>query len=289
MSGPELDRLRAYAAARGLTIGAPQSWTSERAVDGAAVRAAVWDEGYFTTGPTIPAALIARCRDAIELVRSAGAPPLAAFVFDALWEVSTLLGDHATAAFGGPARLLPAFWAWRLEPDDARGWDPHRDRGSPAIDDRGRPEAIATWIPLTDATVDNGCMYVVPAPWDPLYPNPDASAEVMFLQAIRALPAAAGSVLGWTSRLLHWGAMARPGSPPRMSLSFELQDAALPPFDGEMFEIGWIPPVARRKELIASQWERYRHIHRGTDERHAALLAVVDRLLADVRSAPRAC
>ena len=57
MSGPELDRLRAYAAARGLTIGAPQSWTSERAVDGAAVRAAVWDEGYFTTGPTIPAAL----------------------------------------------------------------------------------------------------------------------------------------------------------------------------------------------------------------------------------------
>ena len=122
-------------------------------------------------------------------------------------------------------------------------------------------------------------MYVVPAPWDPQYPNPRASAEVMFVQAIRALPAAAGAVLGWTSRLLHWGAMARPGSAPRISLSFEYQDAACAPLDGDALEHGWIPAVAQRRALIDRQWQRYLHIHRAGPERRAALDEVLARLL----------
>ena len=223
-----------------------------------------------------------RCRDAIELVRAAGAPPLASFVFDAPWELAALLRDHADAAFAGPAHVMPAFWAWRLDaddPDHARGWDPHRDRPSIEVGDDGRPQTIGVWIALADATTDNGCMYVVPAPWDPQYPNPRATSEVMFLQAIRALPAAAGAVLGWTSRLLHWGAMARPGSPPRISLSFEYQDAGCAPIDGESFEHGWMPTPAARRALIDQQWRRYQHIHHDGPERRAALDAVVDRLL----------
>ncbi|HVV86696.1 MAG TPA: phytanoyl-CoA dioxygenase family protein [Kofleriaceae bacterium] len=267
------------AARRGLTIGAPRAWTLAGAIDREAVREAVWTEGYFTSAPSIPPALVARCRDAIELVRAAGAPPLASFAFDGAWELAAVLGEHASAAFGGAARLMPSFWAWRLDAAEARGWAPHRDHTDAELGDDGRPQAVSLWIPLTDATADNGCMYVVPAPWDPQYPNPRATTEVMFLQAIRALPAAAGSVLGWTSRLLHWGAMARPGSPPRISISFEFQDAAARPIDGEPFELGWIPPPAARRALIDQQWERYRHIHGGDAERRAALDAVIDRLL----------
>lgn len=271
--------LRTEATARGLTIGAPTTWTLTRAIDEDAARASLWAEGYFTSPPSLPPALVARCRDAIELVRAADAPPLASFAFDAPWELAALLAEHAAAALGGAIRLMPAFWAWRLDAHDGRGWAPHRDRAARDIDDDGKPETVALWVPLTDATADNGCMYVVPAPWDPMYPNPRATAEVMFVQAIRALPAPAGSVMGWTSRLLHWGAMARPGSPPRISLSFEYQDAARPAIDGEMFEPGWIPPVARRRALIEAQWPRYAHLHGGTEAQWAALGVVLDHLL----------
>lgn len=278
-----LAALPATAAARGLTIGAPQPWTLAHPVDSAALRASLWTDGYFAGPPAIPPELIARCRAAIELVRAAGAPALAMFVFDAPWELAALLADHADAAFAGPAVLMPAFWAWRLDADggeDTRGWAPHRDRTGVELGDDGRPQAIALWVALADATADNGCMYVVPAPWDPQYPNPRATSEVMFVQAIRALPAAAGAVLGWTSRLLHWGAMARPGSPPRISLSFEFQDAACAPIDGEVFGHGWMPTPAARRALIAAQWQRYAHIHRLGPERRAALDAVIERLLA---------
>jgi hypothetical protein len=278
-----MDALLAEASTRGLTIGAPRTWALDGEVDRAAVAATLWREGYLACAPVIPAALIARCHDAIELVRAAGAPPLAAFVFDAPWELAAALAAHAEAAFAGEARLLPAFWAWRVDGDDAgaaRGWDPHRDHPGLDLDDEGRPQAIALWVPLTDATADNGCMYVVPAPWDPQYGNPRATAEVMFLQSIRALPARAGAVLGWTSRLLHWGAMARPGSPPRISISFEYQAATAPPVERETFPLGWIPAAGERRGLIDRQWQRHAHIHRGDDEARAALADVVVRLLA---------
>lgn len=278
-----MDALAADAAARGLTIGAPRRWSLDGDVDREAVRTALWSEGYFACAPVIPAALVAHCRDAIELVRAAGAPPLASFAFDSPWELAACLTGHAEAAFAGPARLMPSFWAWRVDAGDGgaeRGWDPHRDHPGLELDADGRPQAISLWVPLTDATTENGCMYVVPAPWDPQYENPWASAEVMFLQSIRALPARPGAVLGWTSRLLHWGAMARAGSPPRMSVAFELQAAAVPPVEDEVYEPGWIPPPGARAALIERQWQRYGHIHRGDDERHAALARVVARLLA---------
>lgn len=262
----------------GLTIGAPRTWSLDRPADAAAVRDELWSEGYFAAPPSVPAELLARCQQAIELVRAEGAPPLAAFAFDAPWELAAVLGAHADAAFTGGARLMPAFWAWRLE-DGSRGWEPHRDRPEREVDDDGQPEAIALWVPLTDATTDNGCMYLVPAPWDPLYLSSRSRAEVIFQQAVRAVPARAGAVLGWTSRLLHWGAMARAGTPPRISISFEYQAADRPAFDGEVFEHGWTPPPSRRQALIDAQWTRYEHMHGEDEERKAALDAVLGRLL----------
>lgn len=268
------------AAHLGLTIGTPRAWPLDHPADRAQLQAHLWQQGYFVAPPSIPEILVQRCRAAIELVRRHGAPALAAFAFDALWELSALLGDDAAAAIGGDARLMPAFWAWRLDRgNEARGWAPHRDHPEREVDDRGAPSSLSLWVALTDATPDNGCIYVVPAPWDPQYLNPNATPEVLFIQSIRALPAAAGSVLGWSSKLLHWGAMADAHAAPRVSLSFEFQAADRPAFDGVMHPLGWIPAPAERGDLIARQWQRYQHLHESAPDRGAALTRVVDQLL----------
>lgn len=264
-----------------LTIGSPTTWSLLAPVDVAAVQAELWTEGYFVGGvPSIPAALVQRCRAAIERVIAAGAPPLAAFAYDAPWELQLLLAEHAAAALDGEAVLLPAFWAWRLGDEHARGWEPHRDRPANPIDERGAPSSITLWVALTDATTDNGCIHVLPAPLDVQYQNPQASCEVLHVQCVRALPAPAGTVLGWTHALLHWGGVARAGRGGRTSIAFELQAAAHPPRPDEpTFPRGWFPDPAQRRALIERQWQQYEHMHELPEARRAGLGAVLDELL----------
>ncbi len=264
--------LRERAATLGLTIDAPTNWSATAPLDVAALQSEMWSEGYFVVPPCLPAELVARCRAAIELVLAAGAPALASFAFDAPWELQRLLAAPAAAALDDTARLRPAFWAWRLTADEPRGWSPHRDRPGMAIDDRGTPTSISVWVPLTDATADNGCMYVVPAPLDVQYANPRASLEVLNLQCVRALPAPAGSVLGWTARLLHWGGIARAGTAGRISLSFEYQ---APHDPTPAFASDWIPSPAERVALIEQQWDQYDHMHEQPPERRERLAAVL--------------
>ncbi len=272
--GPDIGE---RAAARGLTVGAPRAWSLLAPVDVSAVQAELWHEGYFAGRgePSIPTELVTRCRDAIALVLEDGAPTVAAFAFDAPWELQALLADHADAALDGSAVLLPAFWAWQLTADEPRGWAPHRDRPDQALDHRGAPQSISLWVALTDASPDNGCMYVVPAPLDVQYQNPNASAEVLHVQCVRALPARAGAVLGWTSALLHWGGIARAGVAGRASISFEYQTARRPP---PSFPLDWMPTLSERRTLIAQQWAQYAHIHEQPPERQARLAAVLDAL-----------
>jgi len=259
----------------GLTIGAPRAWPLD-AVDRGALQAHLWAQGYFATAPSIPSGLVDRCRDAIALVRRHGAPALAAFVFDAPWELATVLSDHASAAVDGEARLLPSLRAEHRY-GEPRGSPPERDHPARELDDRGAPESLTLWVALTDATPDNGCIYVVPAPWDPAYGDPRAPSQLL-LQAIRAVPARAGAVLGWTSKLLHWDAMADDHAPPRISLAFELQAAYCLPFDEVSYPLGWIPSLDERRALVARQWAR--DAHAADAERRAELDRVVDQLLA---------
>lgn len=78
--------------------------------------------------------------------------------------------------------------------------------------DDGKFKLINVWITLTDATPINSCMYIVPANLDNGFPErqrllnakPATSRQLDF-QNIRALPATAGSVIGWNPNLLHWG------------------------------------------------------------------------------------
>jgi ectoine hydroxylase-related dioxygenase (phytanoyl-CoA dioxygenase family) len=228
------------------------------ALDVAALQSELWTEGYFVARAALSPALVAACRTAVERAVADEVSTVAAFADDAPWELERALVAFADAALGADARLRPAMWAWHLAPDAPRGWKPHRDRPAIDPDPRGAPRSITLWVALTDATPENGCMYVVPAPLDVQYANPNASDDVWSVQCVRALPAPAGSVLGWSSSLLHWGGVARAGTPGRTSLSFEYQTADVPT---PSYPRGWSPSRAERAAIILAQWDQYAHMH----------------------------
>jgi hypothetical protein len=65
---------------------------------------------------------------------------------------------------------------------------------------------LTSWIPLSDATPQNGCMYVVPAHLDPHYGKPTTPrSQLPDLSLARALPVRPGDYLVWNQAVLHWG------------------------------------------------------------------------------------
>ena len=79
------------------------------------------------------------------------------------------------------------------------------------------------WVPLTDATLDTGCLHVVPRDADRLFDEPEhpdhlrpARSEADGGQALRfpagaarAIPAEAGSVCVWAGQTIHYGSPCR--------------------------------------------------------------------------------
>ena len=62
--------------------------------------------------------------------------------------------------------------AWHIAPR-AAGFSPHRDRqpaDSPgSFRDDGAAKLTTCWVPLTDATPENSCLYAIPRAHDPGY------------------------------------------------------------------------------------------------------------------------
>jgi hypothetical protein len=163
-----------------------------------------------------------------------------------------------------------------------KAWPPHRDR--PLTD----PAAIAAsfrvdgtamyttvWVPLTDATPERSCLYCVPRPLDPGYHAGDAEPTDPVrgavtcagdFQKVLALPAAAGSVVAFSHRLLHWGSTpldpvpGQPRPPPRLALSLAFSDADFErPYCAALADAGPYPPHGVRLGLVAAQALNYDH------------------------------
>ena len=139
----------------------------------------------------------------------------------------------------------------------------------------------------------NSCLHVVPQAHDPGYfrgdpPDSTPMAEVLrfggerAVQHIRALPCAAGSVVQFSHRLLHWGSAAESGpavtwrptpEPPRVALSFASTDATFEkPFLAHPMPM---PPAATRAALIASLGLLYAQSDPPTPFRRALFWDVV--------------
>jgi Phytanoyl-CoA dioxygenase (PhyH) len=192
--------------------------------------------GYFCTESPIAQSVTAPLLECIEKVRKAGWPPVFAYVYDQLWTFWQIapIEQILTAALGRGYRCIPHGWCHYVQPvRGASGWPPHIDGNLP-----GR---MSIWVPLTDATIDNGCIYLVPKDMNPSAIGErrelrDASNLQMreLLQRGRAIPAPAGSLLGWQFRILHWGSTAHGPGTPRVSLVFEFIAANEAPIKNEM-------------------------------------------------------
>ena len=197
----------------------------------AAIREQLVNEGYFQTTPTFSPQLMRSISDAIGKLVSEGLPPVFAFVYDEMWLRFAALSNLLESVLGPGFYAMPAdIWAWHVEPDDRDGgWSPHRDLAeTETLRADGSPLSLTVWIAFTNATTLNGCIYVLPT-------NRDANLATGFLQNelgyselanVRALPVDAGSVLGWNSRLLHWGARSSAyADRPRISASIYFNSA----------------------------------------------------------------
>jgi len=192
--------------------------------------------GYFYSESAIAKSLTAPLLECVETVRKLGWPPVFAYVYDQLWTLwnTAPIAQILTAALGEGYREIPHGWCHYVQPvRGASGWPPHID-GNLA-------NRMSIWIPLTDATIDNGCIYLVPKDM-----NTSAIGERRelraasnlqmreMLQRSRAIPVPAGSILGWQFRILHWGSTAHGPGTPRVSLVAEFIAANEAPIKNEM-------------------------------------------------------
>ena len=181
-------------------------------------------EGYFQTPVVIGPQDLARLNGAIDAVVAAGWPPVFAWVYDEFWALARLpdVADLLASQIGGGYLQIPHIWTHVVPAMvGASGWTPHFD--GPV---NGR---ASIWIALTDATLSNGCMHVVARRHldatfesEPLETGRVAITDAFrALQGVRALPAARGSVLGWTFDVLHWGGVCLAADGARRAISME--------------------------------------------------------------------
>lgn len=211
------------------------------------------ERGYFHTGPVLAPEFLSGLSQAVETTRAAGWPATACFVYDEFWHVSRTRSTQALLrrALGHGCAQIPKFWGHYVNPlKHARGWRPHIDGGL----DAAREQRLTVWVPLTEATLDNGCMYVIPRDLEP--PEGVDQADVRaVLPAVRAVPAHPGELVGWDHHTLHWGStVSENDARPRISLSFEFisADATPSPDEQPLLDLEVLPSFEQRLGFIAN-------------------------------------
>jgi hypothetical protein len=218
-------------------------------------------DGYFQMPAVLTGVEIAPLLQGIETLRANGWLPVFCYMYDAYWEVFWRFHEVLSLLLGEDYKQLPAIWAWYLEPsDESRGWRPHRDRDTYTLREDRSSTSYSIWLPLTDATPENGCMYVVPAHLDPAYFFLNKLEP--FPQDARSLPAPAGTAYCWTHSLLHWGSRSSAeAANPRVSLSFEYQATDVAAWEDPLIEPRTLPTFEQRIALICKGLLQYRHMH----------------------------
>ena len=215
------------------------------------------EDGYFCLTQIFDNERIARMHGIVRAVRADGWPAAFAFVYDDFWSIarSPAISAFLEMSLGAGFLQNTVVWAhWVADAKGVAGWRPHDDyRG-------GGDTFLSLWIPLSDATPENGCMFLVPESRSrEVAETIKAQAglsNALFrktLQDVVALPVPSGSLLGWRGDVLHWGGANSGSTVPRVSLALEFRSrdvkttrferplidpqAALPPFRTRLFAI----------------------------------------------------
>ncbi|MBI3591851.1 MAG: phytanoyl-CoA dioxygenase family protein [Candidatus Melainabacteria bacterium] len=234
-------------------------------------------EGYFQLEPQkwqLPISLMA---EAVKKFVDMGWPTVFALVYDEFFLLPYCVSEILSSVLGKDFKQLPDFWAWYIDPLKSEGgWKPHRDKGVDSLTEKGEPKSLTVWIPLTDATSQNGCMYILPANWDPYFKDPTIKSDKIDYHNIRALPANAGSVLGWNQAILHWGGRSSEKIKiPRISVAFEFQRGDVPPYNSPFISVNPVMDLKSRVQFICKQILQYKHMYPLSDEVYKATVEML--------------
>jgi len=220
-------------------------------------------DGYFALPAVFEDDQVARAAQLVQTVTAAGWPAPFALVYDHIWEMLGRLTPLVGSFLGAPPQILPDYWIWQVDGNyESRGWDWHRDDkfDKRCFDDEDRPLILTVWLPFTDASLDNGCIHVLPRSVD----TRDREelkrmvVPVELRQLIRPLPAKAGSVLAWDMYALHCGSHFTPAARnPRISLGIYMQNPEIASLDGHPITPGDRLPLLSRLGIISRMINRY--------------------------------
>jgi hypothetical protein len=150
------------------------------------------DEGYFVLPPDcMPWAtgLMEKLAVGVVQLMQCGWSPAFICMFDEAWWVCNAIDEMMQRVTGGNQNNMD-FLAWYIDPGapvsdsgqgPAAGFAPHRDRQPRDIPasfrSGGEAKYLTCWLPFTDATPENSCLYLIPKSCDPSY----------FVSVLRAL------------------------------------------------------------------------------------------------------
>jgi Fe-S-cluster containining protein len=199
----------------------------------------------------------------VRALCAADLSPVFAFLYDEFWIPFYRLNFVISGLLGGKYFMLPDFWIWNVDPRKGEsGWAPHRDKGHRSLFADGSPMSVTAWVPLSQATPLNSCMYVVPAMLDPTYGTENDRDFKFDYASIRALPAQPGDFFIWNQALLHWGSKSSErGEMSRVSVSFEFQRADVKAFNEPLIDPLSLLPFELRLKMIAKQVMQYRQMY----------------------------
>lgn len=243
-------------------------------------------DGYFRLPAVIAPEGVRRLNAAIDAIVAAGWPASFVFIYDEAWQSgrSAATSRVLESTLGQGFSQIRHVWAHVVKPvAGATGWAPHVD-GDPG----GR---MTLWMGLTPATLDNGCMHVIPRRVSASSPDlverfRTSTAHftrmevASLLHATHALEASPGDALGWGFDIIHWGGYARRSGQERRGLSFEYIAADQPPgrFDAPLVPMDTIPPFEDRVRTLAKSIDAYRKFEPMIDRFTDVAAAITARL-----------
>lgn len=253
---------------------------ASKAEDTDPLKDAISRHGFFKAEGVLAQKNMAALCALAEGIRDRGWPRIFALLFPLFWETlrTPALLRLLKGIFGPGVVQLPGMWIHHVPSlAGSRGWEPHVDVNQPSHTCKnGGPDRLSIWIALTNATLDNGCMFAVSkksAPESIRFHGQQsfsAAQVIELLHAATPLPVGAGGVLGWAYDTLHWGGIANgEGNMPRLALSLEFMNGDAERKKGErpLLAPGEIPDFSQRLFLVGRNLRAYAgDAHR---ERHA--------------------
>jgi hypothetical protein len=221
------------------------------------------EEAYFQDRAETFVRFAPLLAEAVRTCKRLDIPPTFIFLFDETWQCFYSLHPMLSHFLGDNYMVLPDFWTWHVDPQAGEsGWRPHRDKGRNALAPDGAPLSLTVWAPLTEATPQNGCMYILPANRDPVYGTEQEKNWKVELAYIRALPGQPGDFFCWNQAVLHWGsATSRFARHARISMALEFQRGDIKPFNTPLIKPFSNISFEWRLKLVGKQILQYRHMY----------------------------